>query len=191
MRRIVADAIVLSIVLAPVSASCSKSGSAPSFRQMADGKRWTVENLNVNVASSYCYEDVESNCGRYGRLYTWESAQRACRLLGDGWKLPSADEWKQLATAYGGSSDTSNDDGRAAFTALQIGGDSGFNAALGGNRATDGKYERSEAHGFYWTASATDPGTAIFYNFGRGGQALHRQNAGQKDMAISVRCVRE
>lgn len=56
-----------------------------------------------------------------------------------------------------------------------IGGTSGFNAVLGVNRS-DGQYARLEAHGFYWTASANnDPGSAPYYNFAQGGQALHRQ----------------
>jgi uncharacterized protein (TIGR02145 family) len=72
------------------------------------------------------------------------------------------------------------------------GGSSGFNAVLGGNRnADDGRYARLDAHGFYWTASETDPGNASFYNFGKGGQALYRQPQGEKRMAISVRCVKE
>ena len=85
----------------------------------------------------------------------------------------------------------SADHGRAAYTALLIGGKSGFNAVLGGNRSLDGQYARSEAHGFYWTASENDAASAPFYNFGKGGQALHRQPQGEKQMAISVRCVRE
>ena len=32
---------------------------------------------------------------------------------------------------------------------------------------------------------------APFYNFGRGSQALFRQSQGEKQMAISVRCVRD
>jgi len=32
---------------------------------------------------------------------------------------------------------------------------------------------------------------APFYNFGKGSQALYRQPQGQKQMAVSVRCVRE
>jgi uncharacterized protein (TIGR02145 family) len=158
---------------------------------MPDGKQWTTDNLNVNIDPSYCYDDAEGNCRRYGRLYTWESAQRGCQSLRDGWRLPTSDEWKEMAKQYGGVSRDSEDGGRAAFTALLSGGSSGFNALLGGNRTVDGKYARSEAHGFYWTASETDPGSAIFYNFGRGGQALHRQDKGEKQMAISVRCVRD
>ena len=37
--------------------------------------------------------------------------------------------------------------------------------------------------------SENDPITAPFYNFGKGSQALYRQPQGQKQMAVSVRCV--
>ena len=167
----------------------SPSGTTVSSRRMADGKEWTTANLSVNVAPSYCYDDAEPNCRRYGRLYPWESAQRVCQSLGDGWRLPTDDEWRQMAKRYGGVSSDSADKGKAAFTALVSGGSSGFNAVLGGNR-TDGQYARLEAHGFYWTASDNDPGSAPYYNFGQNGQALHRQPQGEKQMAISVRCVR-
>jgi hypothetical protein len=73
------------------------SGTIPSFKRMADGKVWTTANLNVDVPSSYCYADAESHCRRYGRLYTWESAQRGCHSLGDRWRLPTDDEWRQMA----------------------------------------------------------------------------------------------
>jgi len=78
-------------------------------KQMADGKEWTTANLNVSVQPSYCYDDdAEPNCRRYGRLYPWESARRACRSLGDDWRLPSDAEW-QLAKRYGGVMDDSAD----------------------------------------------------------------------------------
>jgi uncharacterized protein (TIGR02145 family) len=157
---------------------------------MADGKEWSTVNLSVNADQSYCYDDAELNCLRYGRLYTWASAQRVCQFLGSDWRLPTDDEWRQMAKHYGGVSIDSADKGKAAFTALLSGGRSGFNALLGGNRRA-GKYERLEAHGMYWTASGNDSVTAPFYNFGKNGGALHRQPQGQKQMAISVRCVRE
>jgi uncharacterized protein (TIGR02145 family) len=158
---------------------------------MADGKQWTTRNLDVNIAPSYCYEDAEQNCRRYGRLYTWESARRACQSLGDGWRLPADDEWRHMAKRYGGVSEDSDDKGKVAYKALLAGGRSGFGAVLGGGRSEDGKYERLEAHGFYWASSENDPASAWFYNFGRGGQAFHRQSGGEKQRAFSVRCVRE
>jgi uncharacterized protein (TIGR02145 family) len=192
--------LALSIAFGSVSASLERRsaqdqkaasvGTTPSSKLMADGKEWTTVNLNVNASPSYCYEDAELNCRRYGRLYTWESAQRGCQSLGDGWRLPTDDEWVRLAKQYGGLGNDSADKGKASYTVLLSGGMSGFGAVLGGNRERDGKYARLEAHGFYWTASENNPDTAPFYNFGKGSQALYRQPQGEKQMAISARCVK-
>ena len=159
-------------------------GASHASRRMADGKEWSTRNLDSNVVPSYCYEDAEANCRWYGRLYTWESARRVCQALGEGWRLPTDDEWRRLAGKYGGV------DSKAAYEALLLGGGSGFDAVLGGGRGEDGQYARLEAHGFYWTGSEAETGAACFYNFGKGGLALHRQSSGEKGRAFSVRCVR-
>jgi len=191
--------IALSIALASAGAWLERlpaqdrkvSGTLYSSKRMADGKHWMTQNLNVNIAPSYCYEDADRNCRLYGRLYTWESARRACQTVGNGWRLATDDEWRQMAKRYGGVSQDSDDKGQAAYTALLAGGSSGFNAVLGGGRAEDGQYARLEAHGFYWTASESDPAGGWYYNFGKGGKALHRQSGGEKQRAFSVRCIRE
>ena len=72
----------------------------------------------------------DDNCRRYGRLYTWTSAQAACRALGNGWRLPTNEDWRQLANQYGGLRQESADLGKAAYTALLTGGTSGFDAVL-------------------------------------------------------------
>ena len=120
-----------------------------------------------------------------------ESARRGCQALGDRWRLPTDDEWRQMAKHYGGVSEDSDDKGKAAYKALSAGGSSGFNALLGGGRSDEGQYARKQAHGFYWTASESDTANGWFYNFGLGGQALHRQSGGEKQEAFSVRCVRD
>jgi len=183
--------IALSMALVCVFAQGQDtSGTKPSSKRMADGKEWTTYNLNVKTALSYCYEDAEQNCRQYGRLYTWEAARQVCQSLGNGWRLPSDVEWRQMAKLYGGVSADSDERGKAAYKALFLGGSSGFDAILGGGRSEDGQYARLEAHGFYWTASENDPANAYYYNFGRGGLALHRQSEGEKPRAFSVRCVR-
>ena len=140
--RVCVVSIALSIAFGSVSASLERlsaqdqkaSGTMHSSKRMADGKQWTTHNLNVNTVPSYCYEDAEPNCRQYGRLYTWESARRGCQSLGDGWRLPTDDEWRQMAKHYGGVSEDSDDKGKAAYKALLTGGSSGFNALLGGGR---------------------------------------------------------
>jgi uncharacterized protein (TIGR02145 family) len=191
--------IALSIAFGSVSAFLERlsaqdqkaSGRMYPAKRMADGKQWTTRNLNVDSAPSYCYEDAEPNCRRYGRLYTWKSAQQVCQSLGDRWRLPTDDDWRKMARQYGGVSEDSDDKGNAAYKALLAGGASGFDAVLGGGRSEDGQYARLEAHGFYWTASESDPASGYFYNFGRGGPGLHRQSGGEKQRAFSVRCVRD
>lgn len=173
----------------PLAAQQEQSGTTYSSKGMADGRQWMTQNLNVNTAQSYCYEDAELNCRRYGRLYTWEAARRGCQSLGDGWRLPTDDEWRQMATHYGGLLGDSADGAKATSRALVIGGTSGFGAMLGGTRSPDGRYERLEAHGIYWSASDTGSTSAAFYNFGAQGLSRHAQ--GQKQMAVSVRCVRQ
>ena len=188
------------IVLSIAAAACAPNGPEqdarvsgqdyPSLR-MSDGKEWLTENLNLATAESFCFADQAANCQRYGRLYRWVSAQQACALLGNGWRLPTDDDWRELASRYGGAFDGAEGSGREAYQALLTGGRSGLNATLSGGRSfDDGEYDDLEAHGFYWTASEIDLGVAVFYNFGRGGLTLYRQPDGEKPLALSVRCVR-
>ena len=167
------------------------SGIAAASKRMPDGTQWTVDNLDLAVDPSFCYDGREENCRRYGRLYTWESAQRACRALGAGWRLPTNDDWARMAKPYGGVRDEAADGGKAAFAALVAGGRSGFDAVYGGGRDTTGEYARVEAHGFYWTASETSQTKAWFYNLGKNGQILNRHEDGEKQGALAARCVRD
>ena len=181
------------LLLSASGAAQARGGNKPQpvSKRMADNKEWTTANLDVPTARSYCYENAEANCRRYGRLYTWEAATRACPSLGSGWRLPTNDEWRQLATRYGGLHEESADTGRAAFDALMTGGRSGFGAVLGGGRDQRGAYARVDAHGFYWTATESTPATAWFYNFGRGASSLNRHRDGEKGRAFAVRCVKD
>ena len=166
--------------------------STDPSRRMPDGRLWTTRNLSVVIAGSSCYDGVEENCRRYGRLYTWASAQRACSSLGPGWRLPTNDDWRQMAKPFGGVRDDSDDGGKAAYAALIPGGRSGFDAQFGGGRTqSGGEYARLDAHGFYWTASESDSSHAWFYNLGKGGLILNRHPDGEKERAFAVRCVRE
>ena len=172
-------------------AAASQKASDHSSKRMPDGKQWMTENLKAAVDPFFCYDGSDENCRRYGRLYTWESAQRACHALGDGWRLPTNDEWAQLAKPYGGVRDDSTDGGTAAYVALSAGGTSGFDAVHGGGRDPSGEYARLGAHGFYWTATESSPTKAWFYNLGRNGRILNRHEDGEKQRAFAVRCLRE
>lgn len=166
-----------------------RDGNRYTVKKMMDNNLWMTTNLKVNVPNSYCYENIKENCEQYGRLYTWESAQEGCSSLGDGWRLPTNDEWQQLTKDYGLSED-SIDYRKVAYKALLYGGSAQFNALMGGGRNADGTYARLNAHAFYWTATENNSSTAWLYNFGKGGQFINRHNDSEKTEAVSVRCVK-
>lgn len=167
-----------------------KDGNRYPLKVMSDHNLWMTVNLKLNIPGSYCYENADSNCNKYGRLYTWEAAKQGCSLLGEEWQLPAKNDWLQLTHLYGASAGDSNAIRKEAFSALMYTGASGFNAVLGGGRAADEGYKRGEAHGFYWTATENDSSIASYANFAKGSQALYMQNEGEKDRAFSVRCVK-
>ncbi len=53
------------------------------------GRVWMAENLKFRLPDSYCYDNNIRNCERYGRLYSWNAARKACP---DGWSLPMGDD---------------------------------------------------------------------------------------------------
>ncbi len=136
---------------------------------MKDGKVWMTENLNINVPGCYCYNDNPKYCAEYGRLYTWEAAKEACALLGDGWRLPTDEEWKDLGMAYGGYYDLPNSkdigDPQSAYHALLEGGSSGFAAQLGGLRGPNGNFYDEGNYGYYWSSTPLGSSTAWRYYF--------------------------
>ena len=67
-----------------------------------DSQKWMAENLNYKTPNSFCYEDADSNCTKYGRLYTWEATENVCPA---GFHLPTVDEWIKLIVTAGGLDD--------------------------------------------------------------------------------------
>ncbi|SHG97422.1 major paralogous domain-containing protein [Fibrobacter sp. UWCM] len=58
-----------------------------------NGRTWMAENLNYKTDYSMCFDDLEENCAKYGRLYTYEDAVRVCP---NGWHLPGIDEFLEI-----------------------------------------------------------------------------------------------
>ena len=60
---------------------------------------WMAENLNFNSPNSLCYNNDQSNCDVYGRLYEFYEGMDSCPA---GWHLPVTEEWNILASFLGG-----------------------------------------------------------------------------------------
>jgi len=179
------------ITCAQTSTVKDKDGNVYEVKKLADGKLWIVDNLKTDLPGSHCYEDKQSNCDKYGRLYTWNQAIEGCKQLGDGWKLPTNEDWQKMLKQYGGVRDDAEDGGKAAFEALYIGGSSKFDAVLGGGRNPAGDYARIDAHGFYWTSTASNSANAWIYNFGTNMRIVNRHDDSEKVREVAVRCFKE
>ena len=59
-----------------------------------DAQTWMAENMAYKTDDSWCYNDDEKNCDKYGRLYSFEAAKTVCP---EGWRLPTAVEFEGLA----------------------------------------------------------------------------------------------
>lgn len=157
-----------------------------------NGLRWMAQNLNFDVGNGcWIYEGDPKNGEKYGRLYTWEAAKKACL---PGWRLPTDEEWQALARLFGGCDYECNfdpkDGGRAAYEALIKEGSSGFCARLGGYRYLDGSFSLIKRVGKYWSATTSDSDEAWHYAFNRNFRKLLREYY-SKELALSCRCVQE
>ena len=170
-------------------------------KQMNDGKVWLTQNLDCELPNSYCYENNPENCKNYGRLYTFEAAKEGCAQLGEGWRLPTIEEWETLANQYGGlSTDENKQAGNAAYQALIAGGAAGFNALPGGawldrHDGQERKFLRLDMHGMYWSSTEgsdisgiQDP--AFYTHFIKDSSKAYRFSE-EKKQAYSVRCIKD
>jgi uncharacterized protein (TIGR02145 family) len=152
-----------------------------TFTDTRDGKKYKtvkigeqawMENLNYEAEGSRCYNDSTSNCKKYGRLYDWATAMKACPK---GWHLPSNDEWDKLYRYV----DVTN--GTDKF---------GFSALPGGGGYSGGDFYGVGHSGYWW--SSTEYGSN--YAYGRlmnyYGESVYWFSI-DKNYLLSIRCVQD
>lgn len=172
------------------------SGEQYATKLMIDGKRWLLNNLNIEIAGAYCYENSPANCQKFGRLYTWEAAVEACQQLGEGWRLPNHQEWEDFSYFYGGVKSwvdgLLNHYGNPgkAYRNLINGGTTDFNALLGGYRTASGQFFEMGTFGDYWTSTESSIENAHLYYFNAPNRAVYHDELNKK-CALSVRCIFE
>lgn len=164
------------------------------------GRTWMAENLKVsrdpngNPLETYCYGGRDDRCAEFGRLYTWESAGKACPT---GWRLPDLDDWTELEISLGmdpaeaaGFGWRGTDEG----TRLKEGGGSGFDALLAGYKdgiiEWDGRFFDMGYFGSFWSSAEVDSISAVGY-FVYISSAKIMKTAYDKTSAFSVRCIKD
>jgi len=171
-----------------VLGTLTDSRDGKKYRTVKIGKLiWMAQNLNFKTDNSWCYEDNESNCQKYGRLYDWNTAMSACPA---GWRLPTRDDWIDLVQSAGGDvagkklkSRSPNWDGTDDF---------GFSALPGGYRNTDGSFRDVGSDSRWWRATEHDGSHAHaqYGNMSSDGDSVY-EGINVKGNGFSVVCVQD
>ena len=218
------------IVFALVQGAFSAVERMPDFKDKRDGRvyktvqignqRWFAENLRFNVKGSWCYENKDSNCEIYGRLYNWAMAMRVTDFYNyhsvkelvlnaeekkryhdacpNGWHVPRNKEWKKLKFFVGknGKSDGVGISLKSPEMwdreyRLPAGSDEfGFNAIPAGERHYIGEFMDLRSSVQYWASNEYDPSGAYFWRLTYDSRGIDMVYDG-KETGVSIRCVED
>jgi len=186
-------------MLAFILFACKESGGGTfadtrdkkTYKIVKIGKQvWMAENLNYNADGSKCYENQESNCQKYGRLYNWETAKSACP---SSWHLPSNEEWQVLVDLAASSGERAENMLKASNGWENNGNGEdtfGFSALPSGVSDSSGVFRSIGKFGYWWSSTESNASSAISrgMNYSRAG--VHRGEVAKTHL-YSVRCVQD
>jgi len=162
------------------------------YKTVTIGKQvWMAENLAFDEPGSKCYNNDPANCQKYGRLYDWETAKKACPT---GWHLPSNDEWQVLVNFAGGNGIAGkklkakegwNNCGGTSGNGTD---DYGFAALPGGY--FDVNFRDINQYGRWWSFTEYSNNDAYFCSMKYHDDQVHH-NSDPKSFFASVRCVKD
>jgi len=159
------------------------------YKTVKIGKQtWMAENLNYATEGSKCYDNEPENCKKFGRLYNWDEAMKACPV---GWHLPSEKEWEILSDFVG----INSGEKLKAKSGWQNNGNGtdkyNFSALPGGRGFI--RFVKIDSIAFWWSSSASKSihnaawslSMYCFYSGSSGGYNYYMTNL------LSIRCVKD
>ena len=194
------------------------------YKTIDIGKQtWMAENLNYSDSLTYlgmkgrswCYDNQENNCSKYGRLYRWAAAMdsagtwrangkncgynRTCSstypvrgVCPEGWHLPTKTEWETLFTEMGGQSTAGKIlKSQTGWYTNGNGTDGeGFSALPAGYRLYDGYFNNEGRSALFWSASEYSSDDAYCMGMNYVSENAYLANYGKK-YGFSVRCLQD
>jgi len=193
-------AIALACTLLCSTAFAQQKGT---FTDTRDGKTyktvkigeqvWLAENMNYNASGSKCYDNKPTNCDKYGRLYNWETAMKACPK---GWHLQNKTEWEVLSETVGGEKTAGKylkaiNGWNEHNGKLGNGVDAyGFSILPGGIGNFNGGFDYAGIYGIWWSSSEYSGDYAYYEGINNIYENIHR-HYGDKRRLYSVRCIKD
>lgn len=143
-------------------------------------RTWLLENASyIEEETSFCYKDEPAYCEKFGRLYTYEGALKACP---DGYRIPTRKDWFYLFSLFGGVSKSGK--------ALMEGGSSNMNLMLGGFGFSGDYYNKVGIEGNYWDSADKGVAPDGIITLSRGNELIHLGGIGKK-YVNSCRCIKK
>ena len=192
--------LIMMIAFIPAWLSAQESGT---FTDPRDGRlyhwvkegsqTWMTENLQfIDTDGSWAYNNDDSvHVLKYGRLYNWKSAVKACPK---GWHLPSEKEWNKLIGFLG--NETAGLKMQALDTIgkgkqnVQAKGAQGLSSLLSGIRHPDGSCLNVTYWGGCWSSTSVNDTTATNVLFARK-TGIIGFSTNDKKSGFAVRCVKK
>ena len=140
---------------------------------------------------SWCYEDDESNCKVYGRLYSWNAATLNGTKQGvcpEKWHVSTKDDWENLINAVGNDPSVGRQLKAPAFYSSGPANKNDYGFSALGAGVLDTAYHGLEIEAHFWTANAYNDSTAYYYSMAVGSKSLTKL-VKDKKQGRSVRCV--
>ena len=154
----------------------NRDGRVYKLLKYAD-KVWLASNLSYagkDMPFAKCYGNT-SSCEEFGRLYDYESAQKACPT---GFRLPQQEDWERVLKKVGakGANKLKSYDGFAALSAGYY------------QRAADSYFYKGELAG-WWVGESKEKESAKVFNVFRNDPMMISKESVTD--AYSVRCIKE
>lgn len=161
-----------------------------SYRSVRIGTQtWMAENLDYYTSGSWCYDDKTSNCDKYGRLYNWIAALKACP---QGWHLPSDEEWTVLVNYLGGVDIAGGKlKSTSSWNYPNVGASnrSIFSALPGGSRNGNGYFDYLGESSHFWSSTEINGFLSSYWYLENYSSEVFRYGF-SKDYARSIRCLK-
>ncbi len=142
---------------------------------------------NNGIIEKYCFNNVLDSCEIHGGLYDWDEAMNYGTTVGtrgicpEGWHIPSYDDWIELDANY-----ALGQSGKE----IKIGGSSGYEGQLSGDRHASGNFYSFNASGFFWTSTQYDNNEAWFTEICYCNDVVDKVR-GSKLSGMSIRCIKD
>jgi uncharacterized protein (TIGR02145 family) len=205
-----------------IKGSMTDSRDNQTYRTVTVGSQtWMAQNLNYQVANSYCYKGEPDKCAKFGRFYTWAVAMDSvgeftpngkgcgymdgenCELEGnvrgicpEGWHLPSVDEWRDFINGVGGEFVASKMLRSTAGWKDNGNGsdDYSFLALPAGLRDDKGNFKYAGETACFWTSTESNKRKSYLLLMYSGIESVeldNYMNGYEKYYGANIRCIKD